>query len=760
MKKTIALLLVLTLMLGALAGCRDKDKDDEPDLTAEAIGGRDAIRLLLASERLDAGVLKDSEGLFVSGAAAFENLYLTADANLVKYDDVSEASVTKYYASGTGAAGAAFSPDESHTVSGGGRFERDGNVYRWSDFGEYSNSYDYFLNLTNNVKSSAEIGADMIDDTKRSVRIVDKWVKIDGMNEILLHVEENSETIYRRGDGVQICRRYKRADGVNVYEIYSSYEAGSSMRMEYIPGEKCEYSYRYGSFEHNFLAENTKGFWEVVDVSRHEVHYNASLMVFKDDICYSGSYDPVTGEVGSLVVISPDKKTDIIRAHNTDSAAYFEISLQAFSGVDYVELVTDEVYDLENIEASTGRENFVFRYAVPSDPIHDEHTVYFSASSSCTLVTDNGSVVNVGDSFLGDTVSVNTIRQDHYSMEGYKEVYIASIGLNVQGDAYEARLDTLEALFAELGLRCTRDFTKIRAGITQAYSELVQMAKHHKWNESPIATPEGIDRGYENNYAKHAAFAAMLEALKDVPVIDYSDKELVALNIHFAPITAQSAASGAGAMSVSVTDLVLTVDDTTLFVEGDAYRVSFALAGENGLIPLADDGTASTVYLGEDSFRVSTTANVALTVPAEGSYTLVAYIATAEDAIRSTAYLAVGVAGVAPYTAKSGAVEVTTAQNASGGLVLTVVENTDVTVTVALGDAPTYADLYEALAAEAYAYGFVDEEAVLEVKNGDAWVAADGGDAPLASGEYRLAYAVRNGDAVKTGYVYTPYGKY
>ena len=195
MKKTIALLLILALMLGALAGCRDKDKDGDSESSVSAIGGRDAIRLLLASERLDAATLKDSEGIFVSGAAAFDRLYLTADANLPRYDTVSEASVTKYYSSGTGATGAAFSPDESHTVSGGGRFERDGNVYHWSELGEYSNSYDYFLNLTNNVKSSAMIGADMIDETKRSVRIVDKWVKIDGMNEILLHVEENSETI-------------------------------------------------------------------------------------------------------------------------------------------------------------------------------------------------------------------------------------------------------------------------------------------------------------------------------------------------------------------------------------------------------------------------------------------------------------------------------------------------------------------------------------------------------------------------------------
>lgn len=752
MKKTVSVLLILVLLLGVLVSCGGKG---DP---LDGLNGKDAAKLLLANERLDSNLLKESDGIFVSGAEAFKNLSLLADANMVRYGDGEEveASVEMRYA----AAGAtrAATPDERHTLSAGGVFERYGNAYRWSELGEYSNNYDYFLNLTTNIKTSAEIGARLIDDTKRNVRIIDKWVMIDPSNSLLLHVEEDSETIYaKNGLYMEICSRHKREDGANVYRIYRTTEQGGSIRMEYIPGEKCEYSYILDTFEHNFLAENTKGFWEVVDANGGAGRApTAECMVFKDDICYKGYYDATSGEIGSLTVISPDKKTDILTFYEGETMADVTLALQAFNGVAYVEQVSDRI--VTTPVDGVFPEDAVVRYDVPRNPVYDGHTVYYPASQACTLVTGNGTVVNVGNTYLDGAVEVAVISGDHRGMEGYTETYVAAMQLRVLGESHEERMDTLERFLALVGLECRRDFGGVRTGIRRAREEFSLMVKHREWNESPIATPEGIAKGQENNYKKHAAFAAMLDAVKDVEVIDYSDTRAVELNIHFAPITAEAAAAvNANGLSVTATGLSLTVEDTTLFVEGERYRVSFALKGESGLTPLADDGTLTATYHGEDVFTVSTTATVALDVLSEGRYTLVAYIATAGDEIRTTGYRAVTLTGVEPYRAAVGAATVTTERTGAGALLLTVAHRAEVEVAVTLSDAPTGGELREALETAAYEYGFVEEGVTLEMQSGDGWIAvAEGADA-LASGTYRLRYGVHNGDKTVEGYVFTTY---
>ena len=79
MKKTVSVLLILVMLLGVLASCGGKG---DP---LDGLNGKDAAKLLLANERLDSNLLKESDGIFVSGAEAFKNLSLLADANMVRY---------------------------------------------------------------------------------------------------------------------------------------------------------------------------------------------------------------------------------------------------------------------------------------------------------------------------------------------------------------------------------------------------------------------------------------------------------------------------------------------------------------------------------------------------------------------------------------------------------------------------------------------------------------------------------------------------
>ena len=788
MKKILALLLMITVITGMLAGCGKKGGSETGDeglngdnnggigevtVLPEGLSGIDAAKLILANERLNSQLFKDTDSLFASGATAFANLYDIAEQNMKIHtapeDNIellNSGSTAKSYArplSASYTSSAEFIADESYELSNGSILEIDGNVYRWKNFGEYSNSYDYFLNITNNVKTTAEIGARLIDDTKKYVRIVDTWVKI-GSEEYYLHVEDDTEIIYCRSESYsEICRRYKREDGVNVYEIYNKNSNGGTTRMVYIPGEKYEYSYIIDGFDHNFLAENTKGFWEVVDVGKTDWGYNVSCMVLKDDICYDSFYDPETKEISMLKVISSDKKTDIIDIRMNDLSAFVMLKLQGFSGVDYIELITDNVVPLgaENYDY----DKYVYVYDVPANPKQEEHRVYMPGTNDCTLVLKNGLSIGTEDDILDGKIDIHAIRVEHASMEGYTDGYAGYISMGVEGKTYDEVMNTLEEFLLLTGLRCNRDFEAVKSGIIQAYTELGQMTKYHTWNESPIATLESLGVGYANNLAKHKSFSDMFDAIKDAQVIDFEDKEAVALNIKFAPITAQNATSVKNdGLSVSVTELSLSVEDTLLFVVGEKYMVNFAIVevsenSNSGLNHVELYESLSVEYTDEEVFKVSQSASFEIPVLAEGKYTVVAYIST-EDGIRSSGYQSVAFTEVNKYEKAHGNLNVLIDKGTDGTLSISVAEISEVEVAVEFPSetVPSYTDMFLALEKEAYLYGFVDEGALLEKsEDGVTWVSLTGNETSLEGGIYRLNYSVKNGNDASVGFVYTVY---
>lgn len=738
---------------------------DDATTPVTVLNGIETAKLILANERLNSQLFKNTDSLFESGAKAFANLSKTADENMAKFSANAQSLNTVLAGSDETATSATeFVPDQTQTLSNGSVLEIDGNVYRWSNFGEYSNSYDYFLNLTNNVKSSAEIGAKLIDDTKKFIRIVDTWVKVEN-KEYYLHVEDDSETIYCRSNTQnELCRRYKRADGVNVYEIYKSSASGGSSRMVYIPGEKYEYSYILNSFNHNFTAENTKGFWEVVDVGQTDWGYNVSCMVLKDDICYDSFYDSQTGKTNYIKVISPDKSTDILDISFTEDSASIILKLQAFNGVDYVELTTDNVIPLT--QSDTDYQNFVYRYDVPEDPKNEARTVYYSGKNNCSLVLENGLSLKSSQTFLDEKITLRGVSAEYKQMEGYSEGYISALELQVFGSSYDEIMKNLSDFLSYTGLECTRDFDSVKSGITQARTELSQMTKYHTWNESPIATTETLNVGYANNLSKLDAFSKMFDEIKDAEVVDFSSKDLAELKMQFAPITAQTATSVTNnKLTVTVNDLQLSVEDTLLFVAGEKYRVSFAIIESSattsaGLNLIELEESLNVEYTEADNFNVTQTASFDIPLLAAGSYTLVAYIST-EDGIRSSGYVPVIFTEVAKHEEEQDALSIIIDKKEDGTLFVTIEEISDVKTEVTLPEekAPSYLDMYKALEEKAYLYGFVAEGAQLEIStdNGATWSALTGEETELTNGTYRLKYSIKNGENSTEGYVYTDY---
>ena len=749
MKKIIALLIVLTIVLTFLAGCKKKYYDELP----EGMSGKEAARLLLANERLNAESLKNSGHIFDDGAETLMELAEKVELSLAGRVTVTDPEVGSEVLAGT-----------SYKSQDGSVVEVDGTTFRWSGFAEYSNSYDYFLNLTHGISSTATQGADLIDHVKKHVRVVDKWVEF-GNEEYYLHVEKNREVLYSRGyDTVRMCSRTKTADGANLYEIYISNPEGGSSRMMYSEGKLCEYSYILRDFNHNFYAVNNKGFWEVVDVGAHDTHFNVSCMVIKNDICYDAFYDPVSRDVGTLKVISADRNTDLLWYVDYEGQANVSVMLQGFSGYDYIELKTteDKILPLETHDYSAD----VFYY----DNGRQSEKIYIAMNTDkLEIALKNGDRLKHGDSFVDGKVTVDKIGVSHFTKEPepgsheYSGGYVPEIELRIDGDSFEEHMTNLERFFEEVGLVCNRDMDYVKAGILRAHSELLQFTKYHTWNESPIYTVEDLERGWENNLAKHAAYKAEYEKIKNAERINGNDTENMELNMLFAPITAESSVSVTNdGFKVSVKGLALTVDDTLLFVVGEKYTLSFALlmdgAGAYGVNHLASEVVGEVEFTGGDSFTV--TADASLEIPAidSGVYKLAAFITTA-DGIRSSDFKPIVFTALTPAEKTVANASISLSAGEGGTAKVTQNVATDIEVTLDGGKEYTYATLFEELSEKIYDYAFVGEGAVLEVKGADgSFSAVQAAEGELAAGTYRLKYEIRNGDVRTDGYVYAAIG--
>ena len=182
----------------------------------DGLSGSDAAKLLFANERLNAQLLKTEGDIFENGVEVMNDLAETAIANLnVRYVGNSTPIVTNL---------SAFQR-LSTLIEGdySGKLEIDGDTFIWSGFEENNNSYDAFKSTTEGIVYTAKLGAELIDNVKKNVRVVDKWVDV-GEAQYYLSVDENSETLFERrlsDNNVTICRRYKNEDGDDVYELYS-----------------------------------------------------------------------------------------------------------------------------------------------------------------------------------------------------------------------------------------------------------------------------------------------------------------------------------------------------------------------------------------------------------------------------------------------------------------------------------------------------------------------------------------------------------
>ena len=749
MKKLTALFLALLMMASALLGCfapaSDPDngassenggKGDEGDagVVPSALDKASAVRLLLAEERLNAALLKNQGDVFENGASVMHSLAEKALASVARTDEHRGMQLMS-----DDVPGEQVIFDNEH---GGGRVTFDGERYLFSDFAEISNSYDSFEGTAQYIARMAEDAAKLIDDIKKNVRIVDKWVVIGGFVEYYLHVGENEEILYQRVEGrIDICRRYINEDGRNVYEFLTYGEKNGFVdRLTYIPGlhfETARGIYMDGAFQDTdyLICDNTKGYWEAYWVGPHPTHVNVSYMMMKDDICYDSFYDPANGRINFLKIISADKTSDIFWYQGDEATERVEFDLH-FSGFNSIKGVLADKIMFSDMGGDVGE--------IPQ-PMGGEPV---------TLLLKNGKEIRVGDTFLDGKVSVSGIRASFFYPN-----YAGDLAVMIEAPTVSERLALFRAFIDELGFTSRHDIDTVIMGVERAFDELREITKYHVWNGLGQATEDNVRRAAQIEDQKTVAFLGLYDAVKDAPRVDFEDKAAVELNAHFAEVTVSARRDIVHAgIGISIGSLTLSVSDTLLFMEDQAYTVSFALASEAGLVHLEKKaGGGVTSFQEGDGFSV-TVEDVGLQLPAlaDGEYRLVAYIAT-DDGIRSSAYTAFAFDTAEEHMeGVIGKTRLAVQRTAEGSLVLTYTVIADVHTTLSYGGELTYGELYALIAGVACEYGIPDG-AMLEIcsdaENG-VFTPMTGEETVITDGEYRLAYNMQNGEKTVNGYIY------
>ena len=738
MKKIISLLVLLCLLLGALASCnfgsdenppkqdggvtdnggsgeedkRPGDKEDEggkPEgITSipDGMTGKDILKLLLANERLGGKIINDTDGIFKGGKETFARLKSEAIENL-------EASVLTVQSSGG-------VPSLEDAVIG----ELLAQSNEFLEFDQLSRNYAEFEETTKTIIGQAERASDMIDYVKKYVRIVDTWVKMPGYTEeIYLHVEENSETVYARSsDRYTVCHRYKNEAGDDVYELYDN-GSFEDIRSTYIAGKKYELirCLENGGRYQGISAQNNKGYWEIFEIiydsAWADYSFDTGFIIMKDDICYRVGYSLRENyPVVVYKITSSDRTTDIFTIdEGFEGLTTFELNLGAFDG--YYGVIDVDSGNMGKLKLADGT--------------LIDHTLE-------SVYDENGYTASVGAVYA--TVSA-------FGTEG-------SVLIKVHGEDPEMRREVLATVIERWGLECKFDMAKTFEAIDRADAEFFGIRKYLKWNGHDVNTLGGLTAGVGVEVAKFSSAIARYEAVKDAKVVEIGTSEAELL-ISFAPIT-EASFNGAVSDGITVTfgKISLKAEDMMLFVKDEDYKIALAMKSlADGTLAHIDAEIPTVKYDGGASLTAAAE-NLTVTLPmlAYGEYELVAYIKAA-DGIRSTSFINVKVESATGEEIKRDATIVKATKSANGYLSVEYIECVDISAEVMMTAPVTYEALYEAISEIVFAHGTPTDNVISKL-DGEGESALTGDEALIEDGVYKMGYELVNGDKKISGSVY------
>ncbi len=724
MKKLLSLFIVLVMVITVLTGC------------GKVATGTDLAKLMLANQRLNAQLLKNDGNIFESGAETLRNV-----ANYTKSTLNQDSTLVA-------------STDVHYGLMGdkGGKLEvTDGTTFTWSEFEETSNMVSYIDSYAKNIIASAERGAQMIENFKKKVSIVDQWVRA-GRSQFLLHVEENSETLIEKsGNQVDVCQRTRNENGDDVYQVYVSSNFATT-HMTYIKGKHLELSMLSNGDGSciNIIATNDKGYWEAGTFdyisdrdgdAGNAYGYNIGYIVMKDDLCYTfmtaiDSFDDggVRMDANQIDIVSADNKTDIFSITNDEMCATVLLKFSGFNGIDNVTITVspDEI----GTDAGWTEQGDKVRF-------FEEEYAVLDVSDTAVINLVSGTQLKVGQTYADGKVEVGSFHVGHGA-----EGYTGYVTLRLEGNSYQQRMAALLTFFSLTGLQCRRDVEPLMENVLVAYDEKQSVVDNFVWKGHKTNSLSELDAAMDVVRSDINEFDALYQSYKDAPVVSSKAYSKNYQDMDFAKVEdLTSTGVVVDGRQVSVESISLKATDSMLVMAEETYKVGIALANANGLVhvdtqavAVAPNGSTASVSAQNVSFE--------LPVLASGNYNLVAYVCTA-DGIRISEYKVVAINSATQGNVTVGNVQIST--DASQNVV--IYQGTiDAKITLAFATAPTFEQFYGKVTEFASVYGVLSTK-VEQLVDGN-YKALSGTETAIASGTYRVAYKVVNGNNSKQGYVY------
>ena len=703
--KRILFSIMASVMLLALAGC---DK-----VTVK--NGTEAAKILLANERLDEAKLKSEGTIFTSGAKAFKKI---KDTTAMYSEQDFSVKLTSY---------------------------AENNTYVWDGFADYSNFLDYFKSYSDNIEFNAKSGADLIDSTKKNIKIVNTWIKISRYEEILLLVDEDSETILSRSDSqYEICRRKQNDLGQNVFEMFiHNSDTNSKSRMTYIPGLRYEFTMMSNDDILVIVADKDKGYWDIMSTViplENQESISFTNLVMKDEAIYENSYVlfESNGEkyesYNRVELVTSDGKSDLLMAAGNMLYLY----TTGINGLNklYLNAASDEVFDGSNGQFPEDLDKYKVYYVGEGN----DKQYYTQADSDAIAQFDSGKELKKGDVLYDGliTVSGTTI----YPIGGID--FYGNITLRFNTDDINDMLNGLEKLMNDYGFTLKGDYNEIKSSVSYAIQDSVNFSKYYRWQGNNINSMQDIINSIEIEHALVNDFINIYNSVKNNEVVKLRDQGQLSNEYHFSNLTVVSNGSITNSeFNIKIDGLALKAEDTNLFVSNEKYKIEigFALEEDNEFIGIYRlNSNAKAIEYTGSSFEATLSADISVPTLESGNYTLVAYIAT-EDGIRVTNPIALtGEISAARNDLNGLANEL----YSSNGIIKLSSSKTD-NINIVLANKYTYDELYEELEMYAYKYGMT-ANSQLEYYNGTGWLVLDSG-ADIQSGVYRLAYITNNNTA-------------
>ena len=697
----------------------------------EFVTGTDAAKLLLSQERLDKDIIGSTNNLFVSGKEAFEKVLK---------------ETRKYNAKFAGR------PNESYV-------EVEGDTYKWYNDVEYSNFNSFFESYAINIESSAQRGAELIDFVKNNIKTIDVWVDY-GDEEYLLTVDKTSETIYTRDkhERIEICKRNTDENGNNVYELLTM-ENDVIVRMKYIPNLLYEFTIEFNSSQdiHYLIADKSKGYWNIISTTGlHKTtyddgtvieHLGFEIMMMKDEGYYMFGYSIdsqgwANQDVNTITLISNDGKTDLVTI-GTGNAILYNTGVK---GIDHIQITAPKEFT-GIFDPDDRNEKYVY-IQENVDENNKPYKIYTtSGHKSATVVLDNGKSFTEGDRFLNGNITIG--RVDVGFVAGC-EAY-GTIPLRIAANNLNDTFDYLITFLNETGISFKRDLNTILDSAEFALKDVENFSEYFQLNGYNIDTLENAKLALDTEYRKVTNLKDMYNQVKDIEVIKKRNQNKLDSNLYFGNVEVINNGTIKNEdLEIIINDFKVKVQNTVLFVEGEKYKIVFALQKEDGsLIPI-NTNAGTEVEFENKEFEIAESANFIIPQIEFGTYLLVAYVATSQEGIRVTNTISISGIFNESTSTKDG-VKINLHSNDSN-LIITSIYDYDIILETSMSY--TYDELIHYLGQSAYNHGMV-YDSIVEVLVEDEWKVFEDTNEYITKGHYRMKYIVTlNNVDSQTAYIY------